>query len=327
MSHFDLGYEPHEFKSDRPGYRGTSLQAFFAAFPTEEACFEHLFKTRFTDDPPCPRCGKHGRWQRHRAGKHYFHPCGGIVSPMTGSTFDRTRVPLQLWFYAMLYFANSPESVSGTFLHRQLGISEPTGFRLASRVRMHLAAIDENEKVGGQGKVVMARVETLRRVVNKTKNSPNKARIIVLADDRKALSTVISKPSTTDISSLIQRKVYEDSRLVTDCYATWRLFSNYGANRPLVIHQPTFFLDNPLMPDVAKGFVSYFWKSFIDQFRGVNIEYLWRYLKEYEFRFNRRSHSQDTYWQMLSQFPSLTPHDIQRLTMANSILNFADGSE
>jgi hypothetical protein len=104
---------------------------------------------------------------------------------------------------------------------------------------------------------------------------------------------------------------------VTDCYWTHRLLESYGASGPLADFRPAFFFEDAPIPDVAKGFISYFWKSFADQFRGVNLENLWIYLKEYEFRFNRRHRSQTTFWDMIARFPPLGLSDIERLRLAN----------
>lgn len=317
----DLGFSPGDHRSSRPGYNGTSLQAFHKAFPDDDVCMEHVLSKRFSLDPICRRCGGRGRWRRHEVGKYYCHPCGGIVSPMTGSIFDRTRVPLQLWFYALLFFANSAESVPCSFLARQIGVSEPTSFRMSSRIRAHLAAIDEFTKLGGPNQPVMVRVHTSRRVVNARKGSSNRARLIVLGDGNIAHSTVIFKPSRSDLISLVNRRIAAGSELLTDCYSTSRLLSAYGAAKPLAAHRPTFFIDHPEIPDTAHGLMSYIAKSFADQFRGVSLENFWRYLKEYEFRYNRRMQSERIFWDMVSRFPDLSPHDIERVRQANCIID------
>jgi len=171
MPLFDLGYAPTPFRSSRPGYDGTSLQAFFAAFPDDDACLEYVFRKRFGSDPRCPRCGRTGGWRRHHIQKHYFHGCGGILSPMSGAVFSRSRIPLQLWFYAMLHYANSAESMAATFLARQLEVSEPTAFRIGQRIRWHMAALDEKNKVGGADEPVVIRLTKILRIINSQANT------------------------------------------------------------------------------------------------------------------------------------------------------------
>lgn len=206
MAIFDLGFRPSQHRSPRPGFDGTSLQTFFAAFPNDEACLAHVFKVRFGPDPKCPRCDKVGRWRLHATQKHYFHPCGGILSPMAGTIFSRTRIPLQLWFYAMLHMANSAESIAATFLARQIGVSDPSAFRMAQRIRLQMAALDDGALVGAPGKIVMARLKKTLRITNSCRNTQNSAMVLLLSDSERVNSTVIIKPRQKSLRKIIEKK-------------------------------------------------------------------------------------------------------------------------
>ena len=318
---FDLKFAPHSYGSPRPGYQGTSLQDFHSLLPDELACLTHLMVVRFGADPICPRCNKHGRWQKHKEQRHFYHPCGGIISPTVDSVFHRTRVPLQLWFYAFLLFSNSAQSIATSYLARQLGVSEPTAYRIASRTRAHLAALDQDLVLGTSSEFVFARVITLRKVTNLNSNSANTVRVVALSDETNVHSTVIFKPTRADLIAILTQRVHPSARIITDCTWTERAFSAYGQRTPLVQRNPTYFMDNPDIVDRLHGFFSYFWKSFGDQFRSVNRDKLWLYLKEYEFRYNRRTEAQNTFFDMISSFPNLLPTNIEQLRTANCRIN------
>lgn len=319
MATFELGYPPSAYRSDLPGYHGTSLQDFFTAFPDDDACLEYLFNLRHRGDPRCPRCGKNGRWRRHSWQKHYFHPCGGIVSPMTGLVFSRSHIPLQLWFYAMLHFANSPESIATPFLARQLGISEPTAFRVATRIRYHLAAIDEGQRLGAVDGIVIARLTKVLRIVNKQINSQNSAMVLLLSDGARVDATVVVKPRLVSLRPVIARKCHPAARIVTDCYWTWRALSSYGSKRPVAEFIPDFYFAKPPEENRIHGFLQYFHLSFSNQFRGVSIGNSWLYFKEYEFRYNRRAMSGTTFWDMVGEFPLLDSSALERLKRSSFV--------
>lgn len=319
MPSFDLGYTPSPYRSMRPGYDGTSLQTFFAAFPDDDACLDHVFRRRFGSDPRCPRCGRTGGWRRHDIQKHYFHRCGGILSPMAGVIFSRSRIALQLWFYAMLHYANSAESAAGAFLARQLGVSEPTAFRLGQRIRWHMAALDENIQVGGAGEPVAIRLTKILRIINSRANTPNSARVLLLCDRHRVNSTVIVRPRQKELRAVIAAKVNPSSRLITDCYWTFRALSNYASARPVAEHVPRFYLDQAGYENLNHGFMQYFNLSFANQFRGVSLENAWLYLKEYEFRYNRRSRSADTFPDLISSFPSFDQNNLERIKADNFV--------
>lgn len=278
----------------------------FEIFPDEESCLAHIFAKRFGKDLECYRCSKRGGWRHNDGERFYWHSCGAIVSPTSGTFLSRTRIPLVLWFYSLLHFANSAQSVSSPFLARQLGVSEPTAYRMGAMIRLHLAAIDANEKIGGKDQDVIVRTYMIRRAITPSRNTANKARILVFSDSRKVCSTVLIRPKYSDISGVVGRRLALGSRLLTDDHETFRLLSWYGACRPLAHFSPTYFLDRPRVDDGVHGFMSYFWNSFGDQFRGVSCEYLWRYLKEYEFRYNRRDTSAQIFWDSVAEFPRLT---------------------
>ena len=321
MPTFDLGYAPSQHRSKRPGYNGTSLQEFFDVFPNDDACLAHVFRRRFGTDPQCPRCAKRGRWQRHEVQKHFFHPCGGILSPMSGVVFSRSRIPLQLWFYAMLHFANSPEGRSAGFLARQLGVSLPTGFRICTRIRWHMAQIDRAKTLGQPNQDVMANIVTVRRILNNRKNCANSASILLLSDSARVNSTVLGERQLKNVKEIVKKKVNPDSNLVSDCYWTSRFFSNYGKQRSLVNFTPDYFFKNLHIRNLNHGFMQYFNLSFADQFRGVSLQNAWLYFKEYEFRFNRRDVSETTFWELVNNFPTFEEDQMEQVRNDNFLLS------
>lgn len=319
MPTFDLGYPPSRHRSPRPGYDGTSLQAFFADFPDADACLAHIFMHRFGTDPRCPRCGGTGRWRRHEIQKHYFHPCGGILSPMARTVFSRSRISLQLWFYAMLHFANSSEGIASPFLARQLGVSEPTAFRINEQIRAHMAAIDEGRLIGGAGDTVMIRLAKILRVTNTRRNVQNSTTVLLVCDAMRVRATVVSRPSQRCLRSIIGKQVRLGSRLVTDCFWSFRVLSNYSSGRPIAEFVPDYFIDRLPQENLIHGFWQYLNLSFADQFRGVSIDKAWLYLKEYEFRYNRRTRSAETFSDMTSRFPLLDQESLRRIKAASFV--------
>lgn len=319
MPSFDLGYAPSQHCSKRPGYDGTSLQAFFAAFPDDESCLEYVLRLRFGSDPTCPRCGDNGRWRRHAVHKHYFHPCGGILSPMAGVVFSRSRIPLQLWFYAMLHFANSSEGVAGPFLARQLEVCPPTAFRTAERIRWHMAAIDAKYRIGISGGPVIVRLTKVKRIINPQRNTPNSTAVLLLCDHNTVDTTVVVQPRQKNLRAVIAAKVDPGSRLITDCYSTFRVLSNYSSGKPIVDFIPDYYGDRPGCENLNHGFMQYLNLSFADQFRGVSLNNAWLYLKEYQFRYNRRSRSADMFKDLVSEFPSFDEQSLRLIKAANFI--------
>jgi transposase len=313
MASFDLAFPPARYRSDRPGYNGTDLQTFFATFPDDEACLAHLFRVRFDADPICSRCGKRGRWQKHEWQKHYFHPCGGICSPMKGTLFAHTQVPLQLWFYAMLCFTNSAEGMTSSYLARHLGVSERTAFLMGHRIRTQMALIDRFATVGGEGQDVLVRIEKILRIVNQKDGSPNCAYLLVVADEKKAIISILQMPRRHRIKRLLDAVKANGSFCYTNCIFTYRSLNAHGQKNPLAHFEPQSSSCKPKQAFLAHGLMQYINLSFHDQFRGVSLENSWLYLKEYQFRYNRRNKSSQTFWNLISEFPNFEKTEIDLL--------------
>jgi hypothetical protein len=302
---FDLGYAPVRSRLARPGYDGTSLQEVARRFGTEEACLEHVMQTRFGQGAPCHRCGSVRFWHRLNATQFTLDCCGARVSPLAGTLFHRTKVPLRLWFYAMLHFANSHEGVNAGFLERHLGISYRGAFRMAQRIRWHMSEIGRMTPIAPAGVEIEVRVENLHRV----RTGPwahNRANVLFVARDGKVACEVIGSSQHRLAFKAVAKMVPGHGDLRTTCYRTARLFSDYGSQPPRAAYLPCYYMDHPEELDAIKGFLSYFLWPFQTHHKYASRAHLWLYLGEFLFRYNRRNRSAQTYWDMISAFPDLT---------------------
>ncbi|MEO3414197.1 IS1595 family transposase [Roseovarius sp. CAU 1744] len=132
-----------------------NVRQFFKQFPDDEACLLHLFDVRFGQGHDCPKCKREAKWYPLTNEKAYSCQwCGHHIHPMVDTIFEKSRTPLQLWFYAIFLFTTSKHGVSGKELQRQLGVTYKTAWRMAALIREHMAAIDGEAPLGGEGKIV-----------------------------------------------------------------------------------------------------------------------------------------------------------------------------
>lgn len=301
---FDLGYLPSEFISPRPGYNGTSLQDVARRFPTDDACFEYVMERKFGGNPACPKCGKTGKWYRRRGHKYVQRSCGAVVSPLAGTLFQGTKLPLRLWFYAMLHFANSSEGVNAGFLGRHLGITYPAAFRMAQKIRLHMATQERRSAADVEGEIIHARLEIIDRV-RTGPYRPNASNVLFVASSDRVDCRVMGRAERHTVRAAINDLMPHHGPLLTTCRRTANVLAAYGLRRPLAEYAPDFFADHPEQKDIITGFLSYFIWPFRNHHKHASREYLWLYLKEFQFRYNRRDKSYETYWDMIGSFPSI----------------------
>ncbi len=133
--------------------KAITIQHFFKRFPDDETCLKHLFKTRYSKDHQCPKCGNKGRWYRIEAEKAFSCTCGHHTHPTVGTIFEGSSTSLQLWFYAMYLFTTTRSGVSAKELERQLGVTYKTAWRMGHKIREYMATVDGDDKLDGLDKL------------------------------------------------------------------------------------------------------------------------------------------------------------------------------
>jgi transposase len=127
---------------------------FFKRFPSDDACLDHLMKTRYGETLDCPKCGRHGRPARIAKILAYSCAwCGHHIHPMVGTPFHKSRTPLQKWFYAMYLFTSTRHGVSAKELQRQLGVTYKTAWRMGHEIRKYMGKVDGNHPLSGHVEV------------------------------------------------------------------------------------------------------------------------------------------------------------------------------
>ena len=109
---------------------------FFARFPDEAACLNHIMEVRFGIRHTCGACGVYGTFHKlaERRAFSCAH-CGHHVYPTSGTVFQDTRTPLQVWFYAVFLFITTRHGVSGKELQRTLGVTYKCAYRIGMKIR------------------------------------------------------------------------------------------------------------------------------------------------------------------------------------------------
>ena len=102
-----------------------SVREFFARFPNEEACLEHIMAVRFGGTKlDCPSCGAEGEFHKLRERRVYACPhCLFQIAPTANTILHDTRTPLVSWFYCMYLFCTTRHGVSSKEVQRQLGVT------------------------------------------------------------------------------------------------------------------------------------------------------------------------------------------------------------
>ncbi len=287
----------------------TNVRQFFQQFPDDAACLEHLFNVRFGQGHECPKCERTAKWYRLQSEQAFSCQwCGHHVHPMVGSIFEKSRTPLQLWFYAIFLFTTSKHGVSGKELQHQLGVTYKTAWRMAKLIREHMAQVDGDAPLGGAGEIVEVD-ETF--VGGKTTGMDwRKRKTFVMGMMERGGDVMLKVVEDQTHSSLIpqlKENVAHGSEIHTDELRTYqKKFQPAEYTHKTVNHSKDEYVGpEGETTNSIENFFGHLKRSLKGTHNNVSPRYLEAYVKEFEYRFNRRTTPEVMLGELLSRFPEL----------------------
>ena len=120
---------------------GISLIQLFKMFPDDESAEKWFIHTRWPDGMACPRCGSVNvnEHAAHATMPHRCRDCDKRFSVKLGTMMESSNLGYQIWIIALYLFNTSLKGVSSLKVHRDLNITQRTGWYLMHRIRESLS--------------------------------------------------------------------------------------------------------------------------------------------------------------------------------------------
>ncbi|WP_339299767.1 IS1595 family transposase [Paenibacillus sp. FSL K6-2441] len=135
---------------------GTSmeLQSISSRFQSEADCIEAIIAMKWPNGFVCPRCAytECTRLSSRRLPLFECRRCGYQASPLVGTIFERTHLPLVKWFQAMELFL-LPDGISALRLSQVIQVTYKTAWLMLHKIRHTLGECDARELLSGEVKV------------------------------------------------------------------------------------------------------------------------------------------------------------------------------
>lgn len=267
-------------------------------FHNERAATKHLEASRWPDGAYCPHCGStnvmrmKGRTQK---GMHLCRDCRDKFTVRTGTVMERSHVPLAKWLLAFRLLAGAKKGMSAAQLGRTIGVSYKTAWFLCHRVRECLA--DPNPgALGGSNKVVEADESFFGGKAKnraKRKEPPKKEAVMTLVErDGKVKSFHVTDVTAKTLREALVTTVDRASYLMTDENRAYIKTGKEFAGHGKVNHsrgeyaRGTFWHVN-----TAECHFSLMKRSVFGAHHVVSKAHLFRYVNEWDFKFNTRDMS------------------------------------
>lgn len=107
----------------------------FRLFPDNESARLYLEAARWPEGPACPVCGEVKRIYHKGGGLYRCNADLGIFSVRTGTIFEKSKVELHRWIYAMYLLVTARKGISSVQLAKQIGVTQKTAWFMLARLR------------------------------------------------------------------------------------------------------------------------------------------------------------------------------------------------
>ena len=270
----------------------TNLIEFEKRFGTEEQCRDHLYRSKFNQGFLCPKCGRKEFWWTARSLMHCKF-CHHQESLRTGTVFEGSKKPLQLWYKTLYFVALNKNGLSALALKRMMGFgSYQTAWAWLHKIRgmmkrtgreklVGTIEVDETylggPKPGKRGRGAEGKA-LICIALEKKKDDPKPGRVRM---------EVIPDTCGDTISKFVQRNVEIGATIRSDGLPSYRNLSEIGYLHDRVIEDKK--KPESMMPALHLV-ISLAKRWIIGTMQGrISEKYLPVYLDEFVFRFNRRT--------------------------------------
>ena len=265
----------------------TTLIELMEKFNSEDRCREYIEALRWPSGVCCTRCGSTSVSKIVKRHQYDCNDCRYQFSPLAGTVFHDTHLPLTKWFLAAYLMCESKKGMSANQISRTLAIGYKAAWYLCHRIREAMKS-DTSEKLKG---IVEADETFVGGKYNpRRKRNRNEKPCVVGVIQRggPVRAQKIQSRGARAIAAYVRQSVEPGAQLMTDEYAGY-LKVGREYDHQTVQHSKLEYVAGLAHTNSIENFWSLFKRGMIGQFHKISEKHLDRYLGEFTYRFNGRA--------------------------------------
>jgi transposase-like protein len=271
------------------------------AFTDNDVAREAIEALMWPHGPYCPHCGsldKIGKvtGKSARAGLYYCGSCKKQFTVTVGTIFERSKIPLSKWWFAIHLVASSKKGISAHQLHRMLGVTYQTAWFMEHRIRE--AMRDGGlAPMGGNGSVVEVDETYIGRKEGfETKRGTGHKNAVLTLVERggSARSFHVENTTKAGVLPIVKANLDRESHVMTDEAGQYRSLGSHFAKHSAVDHSREEYAytdrvtGETIGTNTVEGFYSIFKRGMTGVYQHCAEKHLHRYLAEFDFRYSNR---------------------------------------
>ena len=274
--------------------KGLSEPAFERQHGAEEQCRAVVIASRWPDGSVCPECGGRQHGMVKTRGLFQCSACRRQTSPIAGTIFAATELPLRTWFRALYHMTRTRQGISSIEPGRRPGARQSTAWMVKHKLKQVMMERDASKQLTGRVGIDDAYTGGGRTGGKRGRGAPGKTPFAAAAVTTAGGKPVRIKPGRAAgftgqaLSVFARRNLNPACAAVSGGLQCFAAVTKAGCAREAVktgpgsasARIPAFKWINTALGNIKAAIVG--------TCRSIASKHVPRYLAEFEYRFNRR---------------------------------------
>jgi hypothetical protein len=268
-----------------------TLLEFERLFQTEEDCIGYLRETRWPNGFVCPNCGHDDGYELSTRYLIQCTVCRRQTSVIVGTIFEKTHMPLTLWFRMIYAVAQDKGGASSSRLASQLGIPQKTAWYMLHKIRTAMGS--RNRQVQLDGTIELDEGFFCKEARKYQPAPGTETQVLVMVESEKEhagniVMKVIDSASRDNIEEVVEQHTKDHQHhFISDGWQAHWVLKSMGHSTDIKPRPGRLAVEKlPWM----HTFMSLTRRFLMGTYHGVSPKMLQLYLDEFCFRVNRRFH-------------------------------------